>query len=150
MEKNGLKDFADKMNEIMPVVMREISKLQANELYKGKITLPQFFILEYLGRKSEAKMTDLASFMKVSTAAMTGFVDRLVRDKYVVRSSNLKDRRIVTIQLTKQGSQLVKKINEQRRQMFIKMFGRINEADRQDYLRILMQIRDNLLQEREE
>lgn len=144
MSKLSLTDFANKINEIMPLIIKGFAKRQINELYKSKITLPQFLVLVFLDRESEAKMTDLAHFMNVSTAAITGLVDRLVRDSYVIRAYEPKDRRIVKVKLTTKGNELVRKINEHRRQMVIKIFGRISEADRQDYLRILLQIEDIL------
>ena len=144
MEQITLTEFAEKLSEIMPAIMKEFARRQMNELYKGKITLPQFFILEFLHREGELKMTDLAHFMSVTTAAITGIVVRLVRDGYVVRAFDAKDRRIIRVQLTTKGNDLVGKINEQRRQMLFKIFGRITERDRRDYLRILMQIREIL------
>jgi 5'-methylthioadenosine phosphorylase len=132
------------MNEVMPTIIKEFARRQINELYKGKITLPQFLVLEFLYRKGESKMTDLAHFMGVSTAAMTGIGDRLVRDGYIKRAYDPNDRRIVRVKLIARGSDLVEKINEQRRQMVIKIFGKISENDRNDYLRILMQIKNIL------
>jgi len=140
----SLSDFARKMNEVMPVIMREFGRRLVNELYKGKITLPQFLLLEFLQREGESKMTALAHFMNVTTAAMTGIVERLVRDGYVVRAYQAQDRRIIKIELTFQGIDLVKRINQQRCQMVIRIFGKISEADRREYLRILMQIKDIL------
>ena len=144
MLQNSLLEFADKMNEIMPGIIQGFARRQADELYKGKITLPQFLILDFLSQQGESKMTDMAHFMHVTTAAMTGIVDRLVRDDYVTRVYDPRDMRVIKIKLTSHGNKLVKKINEQRRSMIIKIFGSISEADRQDYLRILMQIRDVL------
>jgi len=135
-------EFADRMNEVMPGIMQGFARRQVNELYKGKITLPQFLILDFLSRQGEPKMTDMARFMHVTTAAMTGIADRLVRDGYVDRVYNHEDRRIIKIKLTPRGNALLKKINQHRRQMVINIFGRISEADRQDYLRIILQIKD--------
>ena len=144
MAELTLFEFADKMNQVMPVIIKEFARRQANELYKGKITLPQFLILDFLHRQDESKMSALAHFMGVTTAAMTGIVDRLVRDGFVVRENQTEDRRIIKIKLTSKGAELVKKVNTQRRQMIIKIFGRISEKDRQEYLRILMQIKEIL------
>lgn len=143
----SLSEFADRINEIMPVIMKEFSRRQANELYKGKITLPQFLVLESLNRDGAIKMSELAHFMHVSTAAMTGIVDRLVRDGYAVRVFDELDRRVIKIKLMPRGSSLVKKINEQRGQMIIKIFGKICEKDRSEYLHILSQIKDILTKE---
>ena len=144
MLQESLLEFANKINEVMPVIIREFARRQANELYKGKITLPQFLVLDFLNRQGESQMTHLANFMHVTTAAMTGIVERLVRDGYAVRVYDIKDRRIIKVQLTSKGNELVKRINQQRQRMIIKIFGNISEADRKDYLRILMQIKDIL------
>jgi DNA-binding MarR family transcriptional regulator len=147
MSRVSLLEFADKLNEVMPVIIKEFSRRQVNELYKGKITLPQFLVLEFLHSSGESKMTGLANFMSVTTAAMTGIVERLVRDGYVVRVFDPEDRRIIKIKLTAKGSGLVKKILTQRRHMIIKIFGRISKTERKEYLGILMHIKDILIKE---
>lgn len=149
MSELSLLEFADKMNAVMPIIAKEFAGRQMNELYKGKITLPQFLLLEFLDKQGESKMTVLAAFMKVTTAAITGIVDRLVRDGYVVRVYEPEDRRIIKVKLTSKGADLVKRISYQRRKMIIEIFARISKENRQDYLRILMQIRDILIQEKE-
>lgn len=142
MLQNSLSEFADKINEIMPGIIQGFSRRQANELYKGKITLPQFLILDFLIREGESRMTDMAHFMHVTTAAMTGIVDRLVGYSYVTRVYDPEDRRIIKIKLTSHGNNLVKKINTQRRSMVIKIFGGISQGNRRDYLRILLEIKE--------
>ena len=142
--KMPIKEFADRINDIMPVMIKEFAKRQVNELSKGKITLPQVLILGFLEKSGEAKMTDLAHFMSVSTAAMTGMIDRIVKYGYASRGSEPKDRRVVNIKITAKGSDIIKKINSQRRQMIIDIFGRVSEIDRADYLRVLSKIEDAL------
>ena len=145
----SLGEFADKLNRIMPVMMKEFARRNANELSKGKITLPQLFTLGFLNEKGESRMTDLAHFMKVTTAAMTGVVDRLVREAYILRVYSPKDRRIIKVRLTHKGAELIKKINQQKRSMIINIFGKISESEREEYLRILTRIRDILAKETE-
>jgi DNA-binding MarR family transcriptional regulator len=147
MPKLSLIEFADKLNDILPAMLQGFARQQANELYKGKITLPQFLILESLNRAGESKMSVLAHSLHVTTAAMTGIVDRLVRDGYCLRQDDPEDRRIVKVKLSSGGRELVKKINAQRRQMILGIFSRISEDDRVDYLRILTQIKEILVQE---
>ena len=144
MPRMPLEEFADRLNQLLPVVIKEFSRRQPCELYKGKISLPQFFIMDFLNRQGEAKMTDIARFMKVSTAAMTGFIARIIKYGYVTRGFDKKDRRIIKIKLTDKGVALVKKVTRRRRQMFINTFGRLSQEDRESYLRILTQVRDIL------
>lgn len=144
MAEDSLLGFADKMSEVMPEITRGFARRQTDELCKGKITLPQFLILEFLNQHGESKMTATAHFMRVTTAAMTGIVDRLVGYGYVTRVYDPEDRRVIRIKLTARGSGLVKRITEQRRNMIIKIFGSISEEDRRVYLRVLMQMKDIL------
>jgi DNA-binding MarR family transcriptional regulator len=147
MQQLCLTEFADKMSDIMPVIMKEFARRETNELCKGKITIPQFLILDFLHREGESTMTKLAHLMRVTTAAMTGIVDRLVRDRYVVRAFDPNDRRIIKVKLTTSGNTLVRNITEQKHKMIIRIFGKISMQDRQEYLRILMQIKDILTEE---
>jgi DNA-binding MarR family transcriptional regulator len=147
MSESGLAIFADELNQLMPVIMREFARRQINELCKGRITLPQFLILEFLEKEQESKMTTLAQVMGVSTAAVTGIVERLVRQGFTLRLFDEDDRRVIKIKLTAKGETLVKKINLQRRQMVREIFAQISPEDRRDYIRILKRIKDILLSE---
>lgn len=142
-----LSEFADEINRILPAVMSEFVKRYASGLNKVKVTLPQFFILNFLDEKGEAKMSELASIMQVTTAAMTGVVDRIVKYGYVKRVYDPEDRRIIKVRLTPKGKELVNKVNLQRKQMLISIFGKLSEKDRQDYLRVLRSIKDVLTKE---
>lgn len=140
----SITDFAQKMNQIMPEIMKGFARRQSNDVYKGKITLPQLLILEQLNRQGASKMTDLAKYMQVSTAATTGIVQRLVLLGYVQREYDSNDRRIIRIKLNIKGTELLKKISQQRTQSVTRIFGQISEDDRGEYLRILMQVKDIL------
>jgi len=140
----SIADFAQKMDQIMPEIMKGFARRQNNDVFKGKITLPQLLILERLSRQGASKMTDLAKFMRVTTAASTGIVQRLVLLGYVQREYDSSDRRIIRIKLNAKGAEVLKKINQQRRQSVTKIFGQISEDDRGEYLRILMQVKDIL------
>ncbi len=141
----AISEFADNLNKILPVIMKEFSRRLGSEFNTGRITLPQFLILQFLHQERIMRMTDLANFMQVTTAAMTGIVDRLLKSGYVAREYDSDDRRIIKVKLTPKGMELFKKVNQQRRQMIIDIFGKISEQDRADYLRILTQIKEMLI-----
>ena len=89
-------------------------------------------------------MTDLAGIINVSTAAMTGIVDRLVRDRYVARASDPDDRRITKVGLTTRGARAVKSIIDERKRIFSRIFGVLSGDEREEYLKILISVRDRL------
>ena len=142
--KISVDEFADKLGEIQPMIMREFIRRQSGE-FKGNITIAQFAMIEYLSKRGEAKMTELASFLGVTTAAMTGMVDRLVKSGFVKRANMPHDRRVVKVVPTNKGSELVGRIVRERRDMTKDIFGRLPQEDRENYLRILLRIKDILV-----
>ena len=144
MSELTLSEFADRVSELMPVIMKEFMKNQGDEFHKLKITMPQFFVMEHICRSGELRMGDIAKFINVTTAAITGIVDRLVRESYVLRVSDPKDRRIVKIKLTAKGTKVVKDMIEKRKQVSIRMFGMITQEEREQYLNILGRIKDKI------
>ncbi|MCX5716289.1 MAG: MarR family transcriptional regulator [Candidatus Omnitrophica bacterium] len=135
-----LSEFADKMSDITLVIAKEFTRRATCELFKGAITMPQFLVLNFLSTRGDSRMSDLAHFMGVTTAAMTGIVERLVEGGYVTRLAEPNDRRVIKIKLTAKAAGLVKKVHGQRRQMIMDIFGRLSEKDRQDYLKIITEI----------
>ena len=144
MPNLSIEEFSEKVCEIMPAISREFYKQQTREFYKMKITMPQFVVLEILNHKGESRMTDLARAINVSTAAMTGIVDRLVRDGYIARANDPDDRRIIKVDLTAKGARAVKNIIDQRKTIFTKIFSVLSENEREKYLEILVTVRNRL------
>lgn len=144
MAVQTLSEFSERVNEIMPVISREFMKHQSAEFFKVKITMPQFIVLDILHRQKDSNMTDLANFMHVTTAAVTGVVDKLVKSGYVKRESDPKDRRIIKVALTVKGNSIAERMLEHRKKMMMKVFGVISAEEREAYLKILEHIRKHL------
>ena len=140
MTRNALMEFADKVLEIS----RGFMKYYAEGAHKVKFTLSQIAILDILSRDKESRMSDMARYMGITTAAMTGIIDRLVRDGYVARTSDADDRRVINIKLTGKGVSTVKSLLEQKKRMITKIFGVLSEKERNEYLEILTRIQDGL------
>lgn len=149
-DRRHLEDFAQKLTEILPVFIREFARRQSDELYKGQITVQQFVALSYLSCQkgsAVATMSEIAKALHVTMPAATGVVDRLIREGYCVRSGDPKDRRIIRVKITPKAESLVEKIYRQRKEMIIRIFGKLERRDRDEYLRILTKVRDILKQE---
>jgi len=142
-----LADFADSLDEIMADIVRAFMRQKSDELFKGKITMPQFFLMLFLKKQGESRMTDIARVLSVTTAAATGVVERLVKGGYVTRVFDPHDRRIIRVRLSPKGSATVHKVIEQRRQMIISIFGKVSQDDREQYLAILRRVHQKVLQE---
>ena len=79
-------------------VARERLKSQYNA------TLPRFDVMAALYRKPDGMlMSEISRFLLISNGNVTGIVDRLVSDGFVVRSQRDGDRRTSFVRLTAKG-----------------------------------------------
>ena len=136
----NISEFADRVIELFPQIIRGFKQYENNYLTRGEITLPQFWALGYLDCNGKSKMNYLARNLKISPSATTGLIDRLIVQGLVVRKDDLHDRRIVWIELTTKGRGIIKNINKQKTETLIKIFGKISPKDREHYLNILEQV----------
>jgi len=139
-----LSEFADRLHEMMPLVLRSFMRQQKKTPKGCEVTPPQMLILDFLNKQGPARMSEVAKYMGVTTAAATGIVDRMVRAGYLVRAFEPGDRRVIKVKLTSSGARLIKEALRQRRRFIEQVFGRLSEDDRQSYLNILGKIKDIL------
>src|SRR5262249_41755826 len=83
-----------------------IVEAQTRELFKQQfnVTVPRFDVMAALYRRPEGMlMSEISRFLLVSNGNVTGIVDRLVSDGFVVRSQRDGDRRTSFVRLTSKG-----------------------------------------------
>src|SRR5947207_15943129 len=83
-----------------------IVEAQTRDLFKQQfnVTVPRFDVLAALYRKPEGMlMSEISRFLLVSNGNVTGIVDRLVSDGFIVRSQRNGDRRTSSVRLTAKG-----------------------------------------------
>src|SRR6185437_4651067 len=68
------------------------------------MTLPQFDVMAALDREGGITMTELSRKLMVSNGNVTGIVDRLVAERYVLRQAPASDRRSYIVRLTPKGA----------------------------------------------
>jgi DNA-binding MarR family transcriptional regulator len=77
------------------------------------LTPPQLMTLGTLARHQQpCKMSDLTSLTLHDPATMTGIIDRLAKMDLVQRFHSQTDRRVVLVEATPQGVELVKRIHQ--------------------------------------
>ena len=135
-----LQQFGQRMILLLPQMFRGIAQRESNYLSRGKITLPQFSVLEHLSRRTDCPMNELALFLRISRPAATGLIDRLISQGLVSREGDPRDRRIVRVNLTVKGRKILTNIWEQKRRMLVDVFGRISPPARAQYLATLERV----------
>lgn len=148
MPNAALINFADDVSRMLSDIMRTFLKQQTKEVVEGRISLPQVFVLDVLKDKAAMRMGELAAHLSVSMAAVTGIVDKLVKNGFVVRGERAGDRRVVNISITASGKKVIEKHNHTRHKAIIGMFGHLSGADRNKYRQILTKIHEHLKEDK--
>ena len=135
--------FSRRLVELLPQLIRGISRYERNALSRGAITIPQLWALEYLARQTVASgtaMHEVARSLGISRPAATGLIDRLIHQQFAVRQHDPKDRRVVRVTITARGRRLLDRIWDQKRLAVARVFAKLSLDDRAEYLRILEQV----------
>jgi DNA-binding MarR family transcriptional regulator len=109
----SVKADADRLADFVLFTQRSCILNLSNELNKGNVSFPQFFLLTYLSSEDYLTMSDIAKKMGHSTAAATGLVDRLEKLGYVERVHAAEDRRKIMVRITAKGVELVSKMRKE-------------------------------------
>ena len=74
---------------------------------EGQVTASQMKLLKLVAMTDSYTLGDVASFLRVSNAAASKAVDRLVRRDLLRRTEDQQDRRVLHLHLTRAGSRLL-------------------------------------------
>ncbi len=74
--------------------------------FKGKQIGTGIFLVNYIGKHPNCSMSEIVEFLKLIPSAATRRIDKLVNLGLVNRTNDEKDRRIVNLNLSKEGIEL--------------------------------------------
>jgi DNA-binding MarR family transcriptional regulator len=95
--------------------------------HETSLTSQQLWVVKMLEESSPLKVTELARRMYLHPATMVGLLDRLEGKGLVKRTRSEKDRRVVHIDLTEQGRELVKNSPEVVQDLLVKGLETLGE-----------------------
>jgi len=124
-----------RLEEVFQEMIRRLHGEMAYRMVSG-ITGSQFFVLKKIQGKGRMTVTEVADALGVSLSAITALVDRLVKSGFVVRNRDEQDRRLVWLEATEKGREILMQCVEVRRNVAIKYFGRLPEEDIQKLIEI--------------
>jgi len=94
------------------------------------VTLPRFDVMAALYRNPDGMlMSEISRFLLVSNGNVTGIVDRLVSDNFVVRSQRNGDRRTSFVRLTAAGRAAFAKMSAAHEGWIDQLFGGVTARE---------------------
>lgn len=128
MEEQHIDKYLSRIDEFFTELVRGLHAELACQMVSG-ITGSQFFVLKKINAKGRLTVSEVAEELGVSLSAITALVDRLVKSGLVVRSRDDQDRRLVWLEATTQGKDVLGKCESGRRKVAMKYFGKLPEED---------------------
>jgi DNA-binding MarR family transcriptional regulator len=98
------------------------------------VSLGQFHILFALSELKSCSMIELAGELSLDKSKISRAIDRLVRVGLVSREINSENRRYSVLTLTKQGKNIVRKIDNNHNRLFDNILSRLPEAKKKIFL----------------
>lgn len=135
----GDASLRDQLHRVMEQVTWGGARQFAAKLAPYGLTLQQYFTLVAIHELDGCTMSALAARTHHSFGTMTGIVDRLVRQNLVVRRSHPTDRRVVLVQLTADGVEILAHIKEMRTQQMEAVLAALGEVQAHHLMRLVAQ-----------
>lgn len=112
--------------EIVADVERDIRYISGLIKQKGReilsdytITPPQFIALQWLFEEGDMTIGELSNKMFLACSTTTDLVDRMEKNKLVIRVKDTTDRRVVRIHLLEEGNRVIDEVIK-KRQLYLK------------------------------
>ena len=102
------------------------------------VTASQAMVMNFLGEEDRISSRNLGQKLAITSATMTGILDRLEKMALIERQSHPSDRRAILVCLTGQGRQIASEINAimvAANEAFLNRFNARQNADFRDALR---------------
>ncbi len=91
-----------------------------------------------------ATHTELAEWSGVTAGTITGLIDGLERDRYVVRKASETDRRVILIEMTPAGQKHLDAILPGHLTRLSRMMSRLSKAEQRTLVKLLLKVRGGL------
>ena len=138
--------FGSPEQEAALSVLRTSDQLQirfARLLREHELTPSQYNILRILrGEGKPLPILEIASRTITVVPGITGLIDRLERAGFVHRLRCEKDRRVIYVALTDQGTKTLADLDEPLLTLHRKLMGHLSQGDLKDLIRLLEKLRE--------
>jgi DNA-binding MarR family transcriptional regulator len=130
-------DPAMLFQRLIGLANRETAGKSTLFLYESGLTFPQIIVLYALTWEGPQPISTLAQRLRLSLAATSQLVDRLVDAQLVAREEDPDDRRVRIVRLRPQGKQFMEALDETRRKELAEAFGRLPAGVRKRLTEVL-------------
>ena len=136
--KFDLEEKAARLDDLILAIGQRLIQFFATK--SGDLTFKEVFLLEILGRRNSATMTELASELAVPLTTMTSTVTRMVQKGYLQRQRIEEDRRVVLVTLSPAGRTLFEQHRREYVQSVHGVLGTLTEEEQHKILGLIGEV----------
>jgi DNA-binding MarR family transcriptional regulator len=144
MAKARDSDPASLFQRLIGAANRETAGQSTMFMYESGLTFPQIIVMYALTWLGPQPISALAERLRLSLAATSQLVDRLVEAEYVAREEDRNDRRVRIVRMRPKGVQFMDRLNEIRRRELSAAFDRLSPKLRARLADVLRDAVDSL------
>lgn len=127
----------------------EISRLLRRKMLKGKTQDPcmnpmQMHGMLVISEHPDITMTEFATHLHISSPSATSFVDRLVKLKWVERSADQKNRKLVHLRMLPEGRVALEQTMKEHSAVMHDLFSLLAEEDQEQLEHVLKNLKEAL------
>ncbi|WP_142336530.1 MarR family winged helix-turn-helix transcriptional regulator [Bacillus toyonensis] len=111
------------------------------KIFGGYIPWNEFIVLRILNRTNKEMVSRVANELNVSNSHITAVTEKLINKGFVTRSRSTSDRRVVYLEITEQGKDLVSKMEEAKKRYLQERFSALSE----DEMNVMISISQKLI-----
>ena len=121
--------------------VRDLRCVSSQRMHEGGLTVGNLHLTSMLERHGPMPMNRIADLLDVSMSAATGIIDRLEERRLVERVRVPDDRRVVLVQLTDHGRQVLQDVEVLKEALLEKILTRLESKQLQAFAGVLGDMR---------
>lgn len=140
MNRDELVDnYLEKLEQTWEALSRRIHAELRHQTVEG-ITASQYFLLREISHRRRVTVSDVAAGLGVTLSAVTALAEKLSRSGLICRTRDPHDRRVVWLELTRKGAEVLEVCRESRNRVLRRYLGRLAPEDLQRLVAIYRQL----------
>lgn len=134
MGQENLQELLDRFHEFAFIVARKIVA-DMKEQIDDDLTSDQHLTMRYINRSGTCTSSKLAEVFHVNKSAITAIINRLSAKGYIERVPDERDRRVIYLQLTDRGNEVVEQGEEKIQKVVGAYLSQLEEDELAAFLR---------------
>ncbi|MDF2887895.1 MAG: transcriptional regulator [Lacrimispora sp.] len=130
------------LRELIRILVRDLGILEKSDASCCGVSLTQCHAIVEIGREERISLVDLSSLLGLDKSTMSRTINNLVESDFVIRESDMENRRYIIIQLTEKGESIYQNIEESMEEYYRGIFHAIPEDKRNQVLESLQLLKD--------